>query len=96
MGGQEPRSALLPQVHWQVSPAASSVFAAFAPEAQQVLDAPLDKFEHHGSTELSAQALRVAPLVTMGSVTDLTDRFGGAEQSHSALNDLTLRLFEAT
>ncbi len=69
-------------------------FAAFAPEAQQVLDALLDKFEHHGSTELSAQALRVAPLATMGSVTDLTDRFGGAEQFHSALNDLTRRLFE--
>jgi type I restriction enzyme R subunit len=69
-------------------------FAAFAPEAQRVLDAMLDKFERHGSTELTSRALLVPPLATMGSVTDLTTRFGGSEAFHSALDDLGRRLFE--
>jgi type I restriction enzyme R subunit len=69
-------------------------FESFAPEARRVLEALLDKFEEHGSTELTTRALLVAPLNTMGSVSDLAARFGGAEKLHHALDELGKRLFE--
>lgn len=67
---------------------------AFAPEAQEVLDALLTKFEEHDATVLAPATLRVPPLDRLGSVTDLAARFGGADGLHQALDDLGRRLFD--
>ncbi|MDE3076947.1 MAG: DEAD/DEAH box helicase family protein, partial [Chloroflexota bacterium] len=66
----------------------------FSPEAQEVLRALLDRYEQHGVLEIQLpQVLDLPPLSDMGSVIELSDRFGSATKMQSAVRELQQRLY---
>lgn len=69
---------------------------SFQPRALQVLEEMLIKFEEHGSPQLKPETLGVHPFTDLGSVSELAGRFGGGQQMHAALDELSRRLLEAS
>ena len=66
----------------------------FSPGAQEVLAALLDRYEQHGALEIQLpQVLDLPPLAEMGSVIELSDRFGGPAEMQSAVRELQQRLY---
>jgi type I restriction enzyme R subunit len=69
---------------------------SFQPQARQVLEQMLVKFEEHGSPQLKPETLEVPPFAEMGSVVELAQWFGGPVPLHGALDELSRRLLEAS
>ncbi len=70
---------------------------SFQPQAREVLEEMLLKFVEHGSTQLKPETLQVQPFTKMGSVLELTGRFGGnGLPLHTAIDELGRRLLEAS
>jgi type I restriction enzyme, R subunit len=70
--------------------------ASFRPEARAILELLLEKYAEHGIRELDDLAvLRVTPVAELGSVVEIAERFGGADDLQRALEDLAERLYAA-
>jgi type I restriction enzyme R subunit len=71
-------------------------FAEFQPAARDVLARLLDKYTEYGITQLDdLGVLEVPPISTMGSPTELADRFGSADALHHAVSKLSELLYAA-
>jgi type I restriction enzyme R subunit len=72
------------------------IFARYGPEARQVLDELLEKYAEHGDAQfVLPDILRVPPLSGHGTVPDIIQLFGGAEQLRSAVSELQAQLYAA-
>jgi type I restriction enzyme, R subunit len=66
----------------------------FSPAAQEVLSALLDRYEQHGVLEIQLpQVLDLPPLSDLGSVIELSQRFGGPNEMQAAVRELQQRLY---
>jgi type I restriction enzyme, R subunit len=75
---------------------APSFFEEYGEQARQILDALLTKYAEHGPAEFSIpDALKVPPLSDLGNVTEITQRFGGADQFRAAVAKLQELLYAA-
>jgi len=75
---------------------ASSFFEDHGPAARQILDALLEKYAEHGPAEFNIpDSLKIPPLSSFGNVTEITQRFGGAEQFRAAVGRLQALLYAA-
>lgn len=75
---------------------APSFFEAYGEQARQILDALLAKYAEHGPAEFSIpESLKVSPLSDLGNVTEITQRFGGADQFRAAVVKLQELLYAA-
>jgi len=75
---------------------APSFFEAYGEQARQILDALLAKYAEHGPAEFSIpDSLKVPPLSELGNVTEITKRFGGADQFRAAVAKLQQLLYAA-
>ncbi len=71
-------------------------FARFGRPAREVLDALLEKYTEHGSTQFTLpDILEVPPFDGWGNVIELADRFGGGEALRGAVSQLQRRLYAA-
>jgi len=71
-------------------------FTAFGETARQILDALLSKYAEHGPAEFSIpEALKVPPISDLGNVTEITERFGGADEFRAAVAKLQELLYAA-
>lgn len=71
-------------------------FAKFRPEAREVLEELVEKYADHGIAELdNLDVLRVPPLSTLGSPTEIAERFGGKTELQTAVDELGRRLYAA-
>ena len=69
-------------------------FARFNPEAREVLDAVIEKYAEHGSTQLKLpDVLEVPPLSEWGNVIELSARFGGSKTLRSAVAEMQRLLY---
>ena len=74
----------------------SDFLQQFGPDAQQVLDALLEKYAEHGSAQFKLpEVLEVPPFNEWGNVVELAARFGGGRQLRAAVGDLQRRLYAA-
>ena len=48
----------------------------------------------HGPDELTTETLRVLPFDEMGTITELADRFGGADELRAALDGLGRYIYD--
>jgi type I restriction enzyme R subunit len=71
-------------------------FNAYTPTARAILDELLDKYADVGLRELTnlPLTLRVPPLDTHGSVSEIAALFGGAEKLKAAVDQLQVLLYE--
>ena len=75
---------------------AQSFFEEYGEQARQILDALLAKYAEHGPAEFSIpDSLKVPPLSDLGNVTEITQRFGGADQFREAVSKLQELLYAA-
>lgn len=75
---------------------APSFFEKYGEQARQILDAILAKYAEHGPAEFSIpDSLKVPPLSELGNVTEITQRFGGANEFRDALVKLQELLYAA-
>jgi type I restriction enzyme, R subunit len=73
-----------------------SFFEAYGDPARQILDALLEKYAEHGPAEFSIpDTLKVPPLSDTGNVTEIIERFGGAELFRKAVARLQELLYAA-
>jgi type I restriction enzyme R subunit len=72
-------------------------FNAYTPAARAILDELLDKYADVGVRELIdlPLTLRVPPLDTHGSVSEITALFGGAEKLKAAVDQMQVLLYES-
>jgi type I restriction enzyme R subunit len=71
-------------------------FTTYGEPARQILDALLAKYAEHGPAEFSIpDSLKVPPISNLGNVTEITQRFGGAEQFRAAVAKLQELLYAA-
>ena len=71
-------------------------FDQFGPEARSILDALLDKYAEHGTTEfVLPDALKVPPISRHGNVREIMALFGGAQQLKEAVSQLQTLLYVA-
>lgn len=72
------------------------LFAAYGPEARQVLDELVEKYAEFGDTQfVLPDVLRVPPISNHGQVSEIIRIFGGAEQLRTAVNELQGHLYAA-
>jgi type I restriction enzyme R subunit len=72
----------------------AAFLAGFAAPAREVLNAILDKYTAHGVGQFNLEAvLQVKPLSDFGTVTEIADRFGGADKLLAAVDGLVERLY---
>ena len=70
------------------------VFAKYAPQAREVLNALLDKYADAGLASLEdGQVLRLQPLSDMGTPVELVRAFGGKAQFDRAILELESALY---
>ncbi len=75
---------------------APSFLEEYTEQARQILDALLTKYAEHGPEEFTIpESLKVPPLSDLGNVTEITQRFGGAEQFRAAVAKLQELLYAA-
>jgi type I restriction enzyme R subunit len=75
---------------------APSFFDEYGLQARQILDTLLDKYAEHGPAEFTIpESLKVPPLSELGNVTEITQRFGGADQFRAAVAKLQELLYAA-
>lgn len=71
-------------------------FERYGPEAQQVLDALVEKYAEHGAAQFKLpEILDVPPFKEWGNVIELAARFGGGDRLRGAVDELQLRLYVA-
>jgi type I restriction enzyme, R subunit len=71
-------------------------FDAYSEEARKILDALLAKYADHGPVEFTIpDSLKVPPISNLGNVSEIIDRFGGAEQLRAAVTKLQELLYAA-
>lgn len=75
--------------HWEF-------LEAFAPEAREVLDKVLDRYAMGGAEELEVGALRSGAYEELGTIFELTHRFGGTNRLHSAMDELNALVYETS
>ncbi len=69
-------------------------FARFSQEARQILDELLEKYAEYGNAEFSLPAvLHVPPISNHGTVMQIAEAFGGADQLRSAVTELQNLLY---
>ena len=74
----------------------SDFFKRFESEARQVLDALVEKYAEHGSTQFKLpDVLEVPPLNEWGNVIEIAARFGGSRQLRGAVGELQRLLYGA-
>ena len=74
----------------------SDFFECFEPEARRVLDALVEKYAEHGSTQFKLpDVLEVPPLSEWGNVVEIASRFGGSRQLRGAVGKLQRLLYGA-
>jgi type I restriction enzyme R subunit len=70
-------------------------FDYLKPEARQVLDLLLEKYNDHGVDQLSdLHILEVPPISERGTPVEIAKLFGGADKLREALNKLQEMLYE--
>jgi type I restriction enzyme R subunit len=71
-------------------------FDRFAPEAQQVLDALVEKYAEFGAAQFKVpDILEVPPFNDWGNVIEIASRFGGGKQLRGAVSELQRLLYSA-
>jgi len=71
-------------------------FDKYSEKARQVLDDILDKYVDYGTAQFTIpEILKVPPISDRGSVMDISQMFGGADNLRSAINELQARLYAA-
>ncbi|MFZ0922629.1 MAG: type I restriction-modification enzyme R subunit C-terminal domain-containing protein, partial [Candidatus Acidiferrales bacterium] len=71
-------------------------FDKYSEKARQVLDDILDKYVDYGTAQFAIpEILKVPPISDRGSVMDISQMFGGADNLRSAINELQARLYAA-
>ncbi|MCP5523265.1 MAG: DEAD/DEAH box helicase family protein [Verrucomicrobiales bacterium] len=71
-------------------------FATFSEPAREILDALLTKYAEHGPVEFTIpESLKVPPLSNLGNVSEITQRFGGADPFREAVARLQELLYAA-
>lgn len=69
-------------------------FDRYAPQARQVLQRLLDKYEQHGTAQfVLPDALQVPPISDLGNVSEIARLFGGADNLRIAVTDLQQYLY---
>jgi type I restriction enzyme R subunit len=69
-------------------------FGRYSPEAREILDELLDKYSEYGNAEFTLpDILHVPPISTHGTVVQIMNTFGGAEQLRRAVVDLQNLLY---
>lgn len=62
-------------------------FDEYGPEARVILDELLDKYAEHGSSQFDIpDVLKIPPISNHGNVSEIIDRFGGAEKLKDAVD----------
>lgn len=73
-----------------------SFMDAYGEHARQILDTLLTKYAEHGPGEFSIpDSLKVPPISELGNVTEIIQRFGGADQLRTAVSQLQELLYAA-
>ena len=68
---------------------APTFFEQYGDQARQILDTLLTKYAEHGPAEFTIpDSLKVPPLSDLGNVTEITQRFGGADPFRAAVAKL--------
>lgn len=76
--------------------ATPSFFEQYEDQARQILDALLTKYAEHGPAEFNIpDSLKLPPLSNLGNVSEIAQRFGGAEQFRAAVAKLQELLYAA-
>ena len=71
-------------------------FEAYGEEARKILDALLAKYADHGPAEFTIpESLKVPPISNLGNVSEIIDRFGGADELRAAVTKLQKLLYAA-
>lgn len=71
-------------------------FARYGPEARQILEELLEKYAEHGNAQfVLPEILRVPPLSDHGTIRQITQAFGGADQLRGAVTELQNLLYAA-
>ncbi len=71
-------------------------FERFGPEARAILTDLLDKYAEHGTDQFALpDVLHVPPLSQRGTVADIVELFGGADQMRTAVTELQEHLYAA-
>jgi type I restriction enzyme, R subunit len=69
-------------------------FDRYGPQARQVLQRILEKYEQHGTAQFALpDALQVPPISDLGNVSEIARLFGGADNLRVAVTDLQLYLY---
>ena len=71
-------------------------FSQYGPAARHILDELLEKYADHGNAQfVLPDILRIPPLSSHGSVTEISAVFGGPEKLRSAVSELQSLLYAA-
>lgn len=72
------------------------LFDRYGPDARAVLEDLLEKYAQHGVTQFEMpDILKLPPISDRGTVAEIVQLFGGAEQMKEAVNDLQAQLYAA-
>ncbi len=75
---------------------APSFMDEYGEQARRILDSLLAKYAEHGPGEFSIpDSLKVPPISELGNVTEIIQRFGGADQLRTAVTKLQEHLYAA-
>jgi type I restriction enzyme R subunit len=75
---------------------AQDLFAAYGPEARQILDELVEKYAEYGDTQfVLPDVLKVPPISRHGQVSDIIRLFGSADRLRTAVNELQGYLYAA-
>ena len=71
-------------------------FDRYGPEARTILDELLEKYAEHGVAQfVIPDVLKVPPVSERGSVSEIIQMFGGADELRSAVTELQNLLYAA-
>jgi type I restriction enzyme R subunit len=71
-------------------------FDRYAPEARAILEELLEKYAEHGDAQfVLPDVLQIPPISSHGTLGDILNLFGGADQLRAAVNDLQAALYAA-
>ena len=72
------------------------IFDQYGPAARAVLNDLLEKYAEHGVTQfVMPDVLKLPPISNHGTVSEIVQLFGGADQLKEAVNDLQTQLYAA-
>jgi type I restriction enzyme R subunit len=72
----------------------TAFFAYYSPEAQEILDALLEKYTSDGEIQFALpDMLKLPPISRHGNVNEIINKFGGTEQLRTAVNQLQALLY---